>query len=72
MLFCKKVAAAFTVSFGFVLLGSSPWSFFKSFVRMSLEKSVIPELPGVGSENFMLQQFGYSSIDAKIEKKKSE
>ena len=43
-----------TVNFGFVLFGSSPCNFLRSFVRMSLEKSVKPLTPGVGIENFMI------------------
>lgn len=47
-----------TVNFGFVLFGSSPCIFLKSFVRMSLEKSVMPvPPPGVGIENFMVRDF---------------
>uniref|UniRef100_A0A182FZ38 Uncharacterized protein n=1 Tax=Anopheles albimanus TaxID=7167 RepID=A0A182FZ38_ANOAL len=43
------------VSLGLLLLGSSSWSFRRSFVRMSLENSARPvPPPGMGMENFIL------------------
>lgn len=47
-----------TVNFGLLLRGSSPCSFFKSLVRMSFEKSVMPEPPpGIGNESFILSAY---------------
>ena len=57
-----------TVNFGFVLFGSSPCIFLKSFVRMSLEKSVMPvPPPGSGIENFMVCGFSFKCLSLTCE-----
>lgn len=53
---CLVLSTQLTVNFGFVLRGSSVCTVRKSFVRMSLEKRVIPvPPPGIGKENFILE-----------------